>query len=75
MAKEMAAGRWRGQAKPEEAAATGKREVPKPYMSAQYREDTMHTTGGGGGLLTHQCRACSGCCSMWRLGACVPVCV
>ena len=48
MAKEMAAGRWRGQAKPSESPDNNdKREVPKPYMSAQYREDAMHTTGMG----------------------------
>lgn len=46
MAKEMAAGRWRGQAKDSEEDKARK-DVPKPYMSAQYREDTMHTTGRG----------------------------
>ena len=48
MAKDMAAGRWRGQAKPDTAEANGKdgkKPVPKPYMSAELREDSMHTTG------------------------------
>lgn len=48
MAKDMAAGRWRGQAKIDGAEANGKdgkKPVPKPYMSAELREDSMHTTG------------------------------
>ena len=47
MAKDMAAGRWRGQAKPEAAdgAAKAGKEVPKPYMSTELREDSMRTTG------------------------------
>jgi hypothetical protein len=55
MQKEIEAGRWRGQDKEgagakegadgKEGAAAAARPVPKPYMSAQYREDSMRTTG------------------------------
>ena len=55
MAKDMAAGRWRGQAKPEggaaEAGKDGKKPVPKPYMSTELREDTMRTTGAASCLV------------------------
>lgn len=51
MQKEIEAGRWRGQDKDGAGGgdADGKggaaKPVPKPYMSAQYREDAMRTTG------------------------------
>ena len=49
MAKDMEAGRWRGQEKPDaggaNGAAHGKKPVPKPYMSTELREDNMRTTG------------------------------
>ena len=50
MRKEMEAGQWRGmdkeKAAQEQAAGQGSAKVaPKPYMSAQYKEDTMRTTG------------------------------
>lgn len=46
MRKELEAGTWRGQAKGEAAGAAGpKKPVPAPYMSAQYKEDAMRTTG------------------------------
>lgn len=48
MRKEMEKGTWRGQDKKAEAAKAagpGTKPVPKPYMSAQYREDSMRTTG------------------------------
>ena len=50
MRKEMEAGQWRGMDKEkavqEQAAGQGSAKVaPKPYMSAQYKEDTMRTTG------------------------------
>jgi len=50
MQKEMEAGQWRGQDKQkladDQAAQQGANKVaPKPYMSAQYKEDTMRTTG------------------------------
>ncbi len=50
MRKEMEAGQWRGQDKQklaeDQAAQQGANKVaPKPYMSAQYKEDTMRTTG------------------------------
>jgi hypothetical protein len=49
MRKEIEAGRWRGQDKEAAAAAEnskqGQKPVPKPYMSGQYREDAMRTTG------------------------------
>lgn len=49
MRKEMETGSWRGQDKgaleAAKAAGQGQKPVPKPYMSAQYREDTMRTTG------------------------------
>lgn len=50
MRKEMEAGQWRGmdkeKAAAEQAAAQGSIKVaPKPYMSAQYKEDSMRTTG------------------------------
>ena len=46
----MEAGQWRGmdkeKAAQEQAAGQGSARVaPKPYMSAQYKEDTMRTTG------------------------------
>ena len=50
MQKEIEAGRWRGQDKAGDrdsgaAAGPAAKPVPKPYLSAQYREDTMRTTG------------------------------
>ena len=50
MRKEMEAGQWRGmdkeKATQDQAAAQGSAKVaPKPYMSAQYKEDNMRTTG------------------------------
>ncbi len=48
MRKEMEKGTWRGQDKEAEAAKAaglGTKPVPKPYMSVQYREDSMRTTG------------------------------
>ncbi|CAL5224657.1 g7376 [Coccomyxa viridis] len=50
MRKEMEAGQWRGMDKQklaeDQAAQQGAAKVaPKPYMSAQYKEDTMRTTG------------------------------
>ena len=50
MRKEMEAGQWRGmdkqKAAEEQASQQGSAKVaPKPYMSAQYKEDTMRTTG------------------------------
>ena len=50
MRKEMEAGQWRGmdkdKAAQDQAAGQGSAKVaPKPYMSAQYKEDTMRTTG------------------------------
>jgi hypothetical protein len=50
MRKEMEMGQWRGmdkeKAAAEQAAAQGSTRVaPKPYMTAQYREDSMRTTG------------------------------
>ncbi|BDA49532.1 Peptidyl-prolyl cis-trans isomerase-like 2 [Coccomyxa sp. Obi] len=48
MRKEMEKGTWRGQDKEAEAAKAagpGAKPVPKPYMTAQYREDSMRTTG------------------------------
>ena len=46
MRKELEAGTWRGQAKGEAAGGAGpKKPVPAPYMSAQYQEDAMRTTG------------------------------
>lgn len=49
MRKEMEAGTWRGQDKEAldagKATAQGQKPVPKPYMTAQYREDSMRTTG------------------------------
>ena len=50
MRKEMEAGQWRGMDKQklaeEQAAQQGSTKVvPKPYMSGQYKEDTMRTTG------------------------------
>ena len=50
MRKEMEAGQWRGMDKQklaeEQAAQQGSTKVaPKPYMSAQFKEDTMRTTG------------------------------
>ena len=64
MAKDMEAGRWRGQAKPEQAGAEGakdgKKPVPKPYMSTELREDNMRTTGGRLTGTQHMCcNACS----------------
>ena len=46
----MEAGQWRGmdkeKATQDQAAAQGSAKVaPKPYMSAQYKEDKMRTTG------------------------------
>ena len=46
----MEAGQWRGMDKEmaaqEQAAGQGSARVaPKPYMTAQYKEDTMRTTG------------------------------
>ena len=46
----MEAGQWRGMDKQklaeDQAAQQGAAKVaPKPYMSAQYKEDTMRTTG------------------------------
>ena len=52
MQKEIEAGRWRGQDKASSdrdggaAAGPAAKPVPKPYLSAQYREDSMRTTGG-----------------------------
>lgn len=49
MRKEMETGSWRGQDKDAleaaKAGGQGQKPVPKPYMSAQYREDSMRTTG------------------------------
>ena len=50
MRKEMEAGQWRGmdkdKAAQDQAAGQGSAKVaPKPYMSAQYKEATMRTTG------------------------------
>ena len=46
MRKELEAGTWRGQAKDAPDGKSGaKKPVPAPYMSAQYKEDSMRTTG------------------------------
>ena len=46
MRKELEAGTWRGQAKDVPDGKPGaKKPVPAPYMSAQYKEDSMRTTG------------------------------
>ena len=46
MRKELEAGTWRGQAKDAPDGKPGaKKPVPAPYMSAQYKEDSMRTTG------------------------------
>jgi len=47
MRKELEAGTWRGQAKdaPAAGAPGAPKPVPAPYMSVQYKEDTMRTTG------------------------------
>ena len=59
MRKEMEAGQWRGMDKQklaeDQAAQQGAAKVaPKPYMSAQYKEDTMRTTGQ---LLCSRCNS------------------
>lgn len=44
MQREIASGRWRGQAKVNDGQG-GTKQVPRAPLSAQYKEDAMHTTG------------------------------